>query len=105
MPKRLLSSFQQVLADHGLLAALGAFFTAIIALAFSTVRRALTNEEAVKRIDQSITSRIDSWEEARKRDREEIKQELLETRQEFRKTSERLHQRIDEVYAKGKHDG
>ena len=101
MPKRIIPHLQQTLAEHGLLAAIGAFFAAMFALAISTVRRAFTNEEAVKRIEKAITDRIDQWERARQQDREEMRREIREIRDEHREEMKRLHERVDEIYARG----
>ena len=85
-----------------MLAAIGAFFAAMFALAISTVRRAFTNEEAVKRIEKAITDRIDQWERARQQDREEMWNELKHIRDEHPQEMKRLHERVDEIYTRGR---
>jgi endonuclease III len=86
--KGLIPHLQTVFAEQGFIAAVGALIAALVALAISTVKRAFTNEEAVKRIEQSFTKTIERWEQLRKADRDEVREEIRS-----------IHKRLDKLFA------
>jgi endonuclease III len=88
MPQRgLITHLQTVFAEQGLIAAIGALVAGLVALAISTVRRAFTNEEAVKRIERTFTSTIEKWEKLRQADRDEVREDIRS-----------IHKRLDKLF-------